>query len=609
MARFACNRSSAAPAIWSGLWLAAVLCLGTAAAAGQEQPESDTGLQPDRPASTAKEHMVAAANPLAARAGLQVLREGGSAVDAAIAMQLVLTLVEPQSSGIGGGAFLLHWNGRHVQAYDGRETAPMAASEDQFLGADGRPLPFRDAAASGLSVGVPGVLRMLERVHRDHGRLKWAHLFEPAIELAQHGFPVSPRLHALLERETRLPEDPAARAYFYDAQGHAVPIGALLKNPALADTLRLLAAGGADAFYRGPIAADLVRAARAEPHHPGRITETDLAGYQAPERDPMCTAYRSWTVCGMAPPSSGGIAVGQILGILSHFELTSLAPQQGVRDPQPPSRAVHLISEAERLAFADRNLYLGDPQFVHIDAAALLDPGYLAARARQISDRSMGRAEPGPAPRTGARFAPDPSPPRPATSHLSVVDRWGHAVAMSTSIEAAFGSRIFVRGFLLNNQLTDFSFEPRARGPDGRVASDGAPIANRVQPGKRPLSSMAPTLVFDRATGRLVASLGSPGGTWIISYVAKTLVGLLDWRMDVQQAISLPNFGSRNGPTELEAGRFGPTAIQDLQERGHAIVQTPMTSGIQAIVAARQPDAIRWIGGADPRREGVAIGD
>jgi len=555
--------------------------------------------------------MVAAANPLAARAGLQVLREGGSAVDAAIAIQLVLTLVEPQSSGIGGGAFLLHWDGQHVQAYDGRETAPMAASEDQFLGPDGRPLPFRDAAASGLSVGVPGVLRMLERVHRDHGRLKWARLFEPAIELAQHGFPVSPRLHGLLESETRLQSDPAARTYFYDLQGHAVPVGTLLKNPALAATMRALAAGGADAFYHGPIAADLVHAARAEPHHPGRISETDLSTYAARERDPVCTAYRTWTVCGMPPPSSGGISIGQILGILGHFELESLGPSQQARgEPQPQPQAVHLISEAERLAFADRSLYLADPQFVPVDAAALLDPGYLAERARRIGERSLDPAEPRPAPQPGAIFAPDASPPRSATSHLSVVDQWGHAVAMTTSIEAAFGSHIFVRGFLLNNQLTDFSFAPRAQGPDGRVVADGAPVANRVQPGKRPLSSMAPTLVFDRASGRLVASLGSPGGTWIVSYVVKTLVALLDWRMDPQRAVALPDFGSRNGPIELEADRFGPTMVRDLQARGHTVVQVPLTSGLQAIVAApQQPGGIRWIGGADPRREGVAIGD
>jgi len=625
MAPFACSRGSAHAVIRLGLWLAAVLCLAAAPAAeaaadaaakaaAQQSPEGESGLLPLAPVATAKQQMVAAANPWAARAGLQVLRDGGSAIDAAIAMQLVLTLVEPQSSGIGGGAFLMHWDGQRVQAYDGRETAPRAASEDQFLGADGRPLPFREAAASGLSVGVPGVLRMLERVHREHGRLKWAALFDPAIELAQRGFPVSPRLHALVERDPSLRANTAARAYFYDAQEHALAIGTPLKNPALADTLRVLAAGGADAFYRGPIAADLVRAARSEPHHPGRITEADLAAYEARERAPVCTPYRTFTVCGMPPPSSGGIAIGQILGILGHFDIGSLRPPRSDSDLQPPAQAIHLISEAERLAFADRDSYLADPDFVHIDAAALLAPVYLARRAQLIGDRSMGLARPGLAPPPGARFAPDRSAPRMATSHLCVVDQWGNAIAMTTSIEAGFGSRIFVRGLLLNNQLTDFSFLPRAAGPDGRPAPGAAPVANRVQPGKRPLSSMAPTLVFDRTSGRLVASLGSPGGTWIISFVVKTLVALLDWQLDVQQAIALPDFGSRNGPTELEAGRFEAALVQALQARGHTVVQVPMTSGLQAIVSARDAPgslapAIRWTGGADPRREGIAIGD
>jgi gamma-glutamyltranspeptidase/glutathione hydrolase len=614
MARFDCRPGSAAWAIRLGLWLGALLCFVAAPLAGQEQPEGATGLQSVRPAATAHKQMVAAANPLAARAGLQILRDGGSAVDAAIAIQLVLTLVEPQSSGIGGGAFLLHWDGQRVQAYDGRETAPMAASEDQFIGPDGKPLPFRDAAASGLSVGVPGVVRMLEHVHREHGRLKWSVLFDPAIELAEHGFAVSPRLHALLERDTRLRNDPATRAYFYDLQGRALAVGTLLKNPALAETLRALAAGGADAFYHGPIAADLVRAARADPHHSGRITEADLAAYREHERDPVCSPYRRWTVCAMPLPSSSGIAIGQVLGMLGHFDLARLAPRPHGADLLPEAKAVHWISEAERLAFADRTLYLADPDFVHVDAAALLDPGYLAARARQIGERSMGLAEPGHWQQPGASLAPDLSPPRPATSHLSVVDAWGHAVAMTTSIEAAFGSHIFVRGFLLNNQLTDFSFAPSALGPDGRVAADGPPVANRVQPGKRPLSSMAPTLVFDRAGGRMVAALGSPGGTWITMFVVKTLVGLLDWQLDAQQAVALPNFGSQNGPTELEAGRFGPEAVGDLQARGHTIDQGPMTSGLQAIVAAPEQQGsaatgVRWTGGADPRREGVAIGD
>jgi len=612
MAPFACSRGSADPLTRHlarlGSGLVALVCLAAAPAVGQEPPEGESGLRPLAPVVIAKRQIVAAANPWAARAGIKILRDGGSAIDAAIAMQLVLTLVEPQSSGIGGGAFLMHWDGERVQAYDGRETAPMAATEDQFIGSDGQPLGFRDAAASGLSVGVPGVLRMLERVHRKHGRLKWAALFEPAIELAQNGFPVSPRMHALLERDAALRGNAAARALFYDAQEHALAVGTVLKNPALADTLRTLASSGADAFYRGPIAIDMVRAARSEPHHPGRITEADLAAYQAPERDPVCVAYRSFRVCGMPPPSSGGIAVGQILGILEHFDLGSLRPLRPDGGLQPTAQAVHLISEAERLAFADRDSYLADPDFVHIDTSALLAPAYLAGRAERIGDRSMGPAKPGLAAGPGARFAPDQSAPRAATSHLCVVDQWGNAVAMTTSIEAAFGSRILVRGFLLNNQLTDFSFLPRGR------SGEAAPVANRVQPGKRPLSSMSPTLVFDRASGRLVASVGSPGGTWIISFVVKTLVGLLDWQLGVQQAIDLPDFGSRNGPTELEAGRFEPALVQALQARGHSVVQFPMTSGLQAFVAASLapgplPPGTRWTGGADPRREGIAIGD
>jgi len=469
-------------------------------------------------------------------------------------------------------------------------------------------------AASGLSVGTPGVLRMLERVHREHGRLKWSALFEPAIDLAQHGFAVSPRLHRLLERETRLRDDAPARSYFYDAQGRALAVGALLRNPALARTLRAIAEGGADAFYRGPIADDVVRAVRSNARHAGRLAQADLDAYQARERDPVCVGYRTWTVCGMPPPSAGGISIAQILGILGHYEIGALAPQAHGTELQPPAQAVHLISEAERLAFADRAMYLADPDYVRIDAGALLDPGYLAQRAGLIGERSMGRAEPGLVTPTGAQLAPDPSPPRVATSHLCVIDRWGHAVAMTTSIEDGFGSRIFVRGFLLNNQLTDFSFAGRRPGPDGRVPSGAPPIANRVQPGKRPLSSMAPTLVFERAGNRLVASLGSPGGTWIISFVTKTLVGVLDWKLDVQSAIALPNFGSRNGPTELEAGRFSDDLVEALRQRGHPIVQMPMTSGLQAIVGpglGRDPPSagVPWSGGADPRREGVAVGD
>ncbi len=554
--------------------------------------------------------MVAAANPLAAEAGREILRAGGSAVDAAIAMQMVLTLVEPQSSGIGGGAFLLHWDGQRVQSFDGRETAPLAADENLFVTPQGRAMRYADAAVGGRAVGVPGVLRMLELAHRQHGRLPWARLFEPAIALAERGFAISPRLHALLARETHLAKDAAARAYFYGADGAPKAIGTPLTNPELAATLRAIAQGGADAFYRGPIASDIVAAVQGHLTNPGKLAESDLAGYRAKERAPVCTDYKRWRVCGMGPPSSGGIAVAQILGILAESNMAAFSPlaSDGALEPHPA--AVHLFSEAGRLAFADRNRYVADDDFVAVDVAALTSPSYLAARARLIGDRSMGRAEPGSPVGVKAAWAEDASPQRSATSHISAVDGDGNAVSMTTSIEDAFGARLMVRGFLLNNQLTDFSFLPRATDGKGNLVSDGALVANRVQPGKRPRSSMAPTLVFDRATGRLVGTLGSPGGAQIINYVAKTLVGVLDWNLDVQQAIALPNFGSRNGPTEVEEGRVSAQMVEGLKARGHEVRAIPMTSGLHGIVRVRLPGGgDGWAGGADPRREGVALGD
>jgi gamma-glutamyltranspeptidase/glutathione hydrolase len=561
-------------------------------------PEAASGFRPGLQSTTAQRHMAAAANPLAAEAGREMLREGGSAVDAAIAMQMVLTLVEPQSSGIGGGAFLLHFDGRRVQAYDGRETAPLAAEENLFM-AGGKPMAFHDAAVGGRSVGTPGVLRMLEAAHRQHGRLAWARLFEPAIRLADDGFPVSPRLHALLNDEKFLARDPAARAYFYDAGGAPKAVGTVLRNPPLAATLRAIAGGGADAFYRGEIAAEVVRIVSSHPNA-GRLAAADLAAYQAKERTPVCTDYKRWRVCGMPPPSSGGIAVAQMLGIFAVRNIAVVPPVDTGGQLQPQVDAVHLFSEAGRLAFADRNLYVADPDFIPVDWIALTDPRYLADRAKLIGDRSMRRAAPGVPAGYRVAWAADESQ-RIATSHISAVDGFGNAVSMTTSIEDAFGARLMVRGFLLNNQLTDFSFLP---------SEDGKPIANRVQPGKRPRSSMAPTLVFDRASGEMVAALGSPGGSQIIGYVARTLVGVLDWDLDIQQAISLPNFGSRNGPTEVEQGRVGRSVIEGLQARGHEVGEIPMTSGLQGIVRVRLADGQRgWAGGADPRREGVALGD
>jgi gamma-glutamyltranspeptidase/glutathione hydrolase len=577
----------------------AALCAGCALAPERPQaPEAASGFRAGVTTATAARHMAASANPLASEAGREILRAGGSAIDAAIAIQMVLTLVEPQSSGLGGGAFLLHWDGRAVQTYDGRETAPRGADENLFL-RDGKPMAFYEAVVGGRSVGTPGVLRMLALAHRQRGKLPWARLFEPAIRLADNGFALSPRLHTLLAADKYLALDATARAYFYDATGAARPVGTQLRNPALAATLRTLARDGAEAFYRGPIAQDIVAAVRGHPNA-GALSLDDLAAYEVKERAPLCTDYKRWRVCGMGPPSSGAIAVAQMLGILAHRNIAVAAPLPVQDTLQPSADAIHLFSEAGRLAFADRNLYVADSDFVPVDVRALIGRDYLKARAALIGERSMGRAQPGALAGPASAWAPDRSPERIATSHVSVVDGEGRAVSMTTTIEDQFGARVMTRGFLLNNQLTDFSFVPQEA---------GRPVANRVQPGKRPRSSMAPTLVFDRASGQLLAVLGSPGGSQIIGYVARTLVGVLDWGLDIQQAIALPNFGSRNGPTEVESGRIAPATLDALRARGHEVREIDMTSGLQGIVRVTGRAGVTWAGGADPRREGVALGD
>jgi gamma-glutamyltranspeptidase/glutathione hydrolase len=550
------------------------------------EPEGATGWQ-ERPAVIARQAMVVAANPHAVDAGMEILRAGGSALDAAIAVQMVLGLVEPQSSGIGGGAFLLHWSQEHarLRSYDGRETAPAAARPDQFLDAGGKPLRHEEAVVGGRAVGVPGLLRMLDLAHRNHGRLPWARLFEPAIRLAESGFAMSPRLHRLLERERALRADDGARRLFYGEDGRARPAGATLVNAAYGATLRALAAGGAEAFYRGAMADDLVRAVRAHAV-PGSLALDDLARYRAVERDPVCGTYRSWRVCGMGPPSSGGVGVLQVLGVLERTGFAQAAPHS--------ADALHLFSEAGRLAYADRSRYIADPEFVSQPVAGLLDPAYLAERARLVGARSMQRAAPG-IPSGAHALGDAPELGLAGTSHVSIVDGRGDAVAMTTTIEDGFGSRILVRGFLLNNQMTDFAWIPE---------SGGRPVANRIEPGKRPRSTMAPTFVFD-PDGRLRIIAGSPGGTAIINYVAKTLAAILDWRLDAQRAVALPNFGSRNGPTEIERGSAYAPLAPELRARGHEVDLLVLTSGLHVI--ERTPEG--WRGGADPRREGVARGD
>ncbi|MBK7593081.1 MAG: gamma-glutamyltransferase [Betaproteobacteria bacterium] len=543
-------------------------------------------------AAHGRHFMVAAANPHAVDAAYRMLRRGGSAVDAAIAAQLVLTLVEPQSSGIGGGAFMLVHDARRNApvAYDGRETAPAAATADRFLDVDGKPLSLAAAIAGGRSVGVPGVLALLGEAHRRHGRLRWATLFEPALALAEQGFAISPRLHALLAAD-RLFDQPRAQAYFFAAPGVPHPVGHVLRNPAYAATLRTLAAGGAGAFYRGELARDVVAAANAPPSRPGDLAESDLARYRVQVRAPVCAPYRGYRVCGMPPPSSGGVTLLQVLALLEPYPVGAFAPVS--------LWSVHFLSEAGRLAYADRGTYIADPDFFAVPSS-LLDRGYLAARARLIAtNASLGEAPPGLPPERGAArqvaWGAHDGPERPSTSHLSIVDRFGNAVAMTTSIESAFGSRrMTAGGYLLNNQLTDFSFVP--------VAAE-SPVANRVEGGKRPRSSMAPVIVYDRA-GRVHLVAGSAGGSAIINHVAKTLIAILDWQLDVQQAVALPNFGSRNGPTELERDTPSAGLAPKLAALGHEVRIGDQTSGVHVIL--RTPRG--WSGAADPRREGTARG-
>jgi gamma-glutamyltranspeptidase/glutathione hydrolase len=563
-----------------------VLLPGLALAQGLLQPEGDTGYEPKQ-AAVASRFMVVAANPLAVDAGVEILKAGGSAVDAAIAVQFVLGLVEPQSSGIGGGLFLLYWDEgqRTVRSYDGRETAPAAAKPVRFTDPLGRPMERYEAIASGLAVGTPGALRALELAHRRYGKLAWARLFQPAIRLAQDGFPMPRRLNLLLASERYLRDDPAARGLYYAADGRPHPAGTKIANAGYAQTLLRIAASGADAFYRGPIADDIVAAVHGHVR-PGDLSADDLVRYAAVEREPVCGAYRGRRVCGMGPPSSGGVTVLELLGLLE---------RTGFDRAEPGSeRALHLFAEAGRLAYADRLRYIADPDFVAQPVAGLINPAYLEARSKLIGERTMGVARPG-RPQGALALADAPDTELAGTSHVSIVDAGGNAVAMTTTVENQFGSRIMVRGFLLNNQMTDFAFAPEF---------EGRPAANRVEGGKRPRSSMAPTFVFDR-DGRLQVVMGSPGGPTIINYVAKALVGILDWGLDVQAAVSLPNFGAAYGPTFIERGSAYEDLADALESRGHTISFSPQTSGLHGIERV----AGGWRGGADPRREGVARGE
>jgi len=538
-----------------------------------------------------KHDMVAAANPLAAQAGLEMLRAGGSAVDAAIAVQMVLGLVEPESSGIGGGAFMLVHDPRSgkTTSFDGREVAPASARPDMFLGADGKARSKQQAIPGGLSVGIPGVVGMLEIAHKKYGKLPWARLFAPAIKLADSGFPVGPKLARTIKGFARGANMPDIKAHFYHADGTPLAEGEIYKNPEYAESLRKIAAGGAKAFYTGEIAQAIVDMVQHAPVNQGGMTLDDLANFQALEREPMCGPYRQWRLCSMGPPSSGGIAIVQILGMLQRFPSSQLQPNT--------LSEAHLFTQASRLAYADRAKYVGDTALVQVPIAGLLDKDYLASRAALIDPaKDMGTAPAGDPPQKRADYAPQRSPVLHGTSHMTIVDRNGQVISMTTSVESVFGAEVMVKGFFLNNTLTDFSLDP---------VLDGKPVANAPAPGKRPLSAMSPTIVFDK-DGKFLLSVGSPGGPAIIGYVTQSLVAMLDGGMTPAQAIALPRQLNLNGPTRLEKSPENDALAPQLTAMGHTVsVVAGEGSGLHGI--KKVPGG--YIGGADPRRDGVVIGD
>lgn len=553
------------------------------------EPEAATGFA-DNDAVHAQQFMVTAANPHAVRAGYEVLKEGGSAIDAAIAVQAMLGLTEPQSSGIGGGAFILYWHNQENQLYtiDARETAPLDATEALFLDEQGNAPRWIDAVVGGRSVGTPGVLRGLELAHQRWGKQPWETLFEDAISLAEQGFEVSPRLAKLVQLEINpgVKKMPVTKDYFFPG-GEPLKAGQWLKNPEYAASLSLIAEQGADAFYQGPLARQIVEAVQNSPIAPGKLSLKDLANYEAKIRQPVCDNYRQFKVCGMGPPSSGGLTTLQTLGILENFALGEM-PVNGLE-------ATHLFTQASRLAFADRNQWIADPDFVEVPVDAMLDDSYLAARAKLITKNDMGKAQPGlyllP------EYQQDVAYELPNTSHISIVDANGNVVSMTTSIEMGFGSTVMVGGFLLNNQLTDFSLVPM----DGSVK-----IANRVEPGKRPRSSMAPTIILDKNGERVMHALGSPGGSRIINYVTQTIIGVTDWQLNIQQAINLGHVTNRNDYTSLEKGRDIQRHADALEQRGHDVRVIDLNSGLHGITINQDGTLT---GGADPRREGMVKGE
>lgn len=551
------------------------------------EPEAATGLNHQHVVEGNK-YMISAANPYAVKAGGQMLAMGGSAVDAVIATQLVLTLVEPQSSGIGGGNFMLYYDHdtNKMTSFDGRETAPSKADETLFLDQHGKAVKWIDAVVGGRSVGVPGVLKSLAKAHKQYGKLPWAMLFKPAIKVAEEGFIVSPRLHQLLAKELNpgVTKMPVIRDYFFP-NGKPLAIGTVKKNPELAALFKQIAEKGIDAFYKGDNADKIVDAVQNSPIAPGTLTKEDLVNYQSKERAPVCINYHDYKVCSMAPPSSGGVAVLQILGLLEHKNLGQYKPDS--------VQALHYFTQASRIAFADRNVYMGDPDFMSIPVDGLLNKEYLAKRAKLITEKDI-KATPGTPPGALA-YAKDDAYELPCTSHISIVDAQGNAVSMTTSIEMAFGSTVMVNGFILNNQLTDFALSPER---------NGKPVANRVEAGKRPRSSMSPVMVFNK-DGSLRLLVGSPGGSRIIDYVAKTVIGVLDWNLNAQEAIALPNITNRNDYTSLEKGTELAKHADEFRARGHDVKVIDLNSGAHAVEVKDST----LFGAADPRREGIALSD
>lgn len=552
-------------------------------------PEPPTGLE-TKQAVVAEREMVVAANPLAARAGAEILRQGGSAADAAITTMLVLGLVEPQSAGLGGGGFLLYYEAktRSLVALDGRETASRAATPDMLLGSDGKPLGLREALTGTLTVLTPSLVPLLEEAHRRWGKVKWRDLFAPAIRLAEQGFAISPRLAQLiaLDRE-RLARDSVTAAYFLNPDGSPRPAGAILKNPEYAATLRAIAAEGAKAFTTGAIAQDIVERVNRDPVQPGRLRLEDLRDYRVLARDVPCIDYRTTRICSQPAPSAGSITLLQMMKLLEPFDLGT-APNN--------VKAIHLLTEASKLAFADRGVYIADPDFAAVPQETLLGDSYLATRRALIRTDAAQKTPvpPGALPKSEKR-AETATPDLPGTTHFSIVDSTGNAVALTATVQDVFGTRIMVRGFLLNNQLVNFS---------SLATRDGNPVANRIEPGKRPLSAMAPTMVFEKQNGELMLAIGAPGGTNILGYIAQTLIGVIDWKLDMQQAINLPRIVNRNGKTDLEAGTKAEVLKAPLEALGQEVNIRALNTGQHGI----QIRDGKLIGGADPRREGIAVG-